>query len=107
MALSRASRRSISAGDVDFGLVGLGCVGGLGALEQRVDLRLEFSLGLLHALAAHRLVAAGVGQDLGAVDGHRAQPDQSHLLAEHDPLHEQVGQLLAVHEPWRNPKPAP
>jgi hypothetical protein len=41
-------------------------------------------------------VAAGVGLDLGAVDGHRAQLDQAHLAGQLDHLHEQLGQLLQV-----------
>ena len=75
---------------VQLRLARLGLVGGLGTPQQGVDLCLEFSLGLLHALVAHRLVAAGVGLELGAVDGHRAQLDQTHLTGEPDHLHEQL-----------------
>jgi hypothetical protein len=42
------------------------------ARQQRIDLRLEFDLSRLHALAAHGLVLARVGSKLGAVDGDRA-----------------------------------
>ena len=86
-------------GNVHLGFVGLGCIGALGALQQGLDLRLEFTLGLLHALVAYCLVAAGVGLDLGAVDGHSAQLDQPHLLGQLDHLHEQIGQLLQVQRP--------
>jgi len=41
-------------------------------------------------------VAARVGLDLGAVDGHRAQLDQTHLLGQLEHLHEQIAQFLEV-----------
>ena len=79
--------------NIQLRLVGLGRVGGLGAVQQGINLRLQFRFGLLHALVAHRLVAAGVGFDLGAVAGHRAQLDQAHLGGQLDHLHEQIAQL--------------
>ena len=82
--------------DVHLWLFGFGRVGGLRALQQRIDLGLQFGFGLLHALKAHRLVAAGVGLELGAVDGHSAQLDQTHLASELDHLHKQLAQLLEV-----------
>jgi hypothetical protein len=41
-------------------------------------------------------VAARVGLDLGAVDGHRAQLDQTHLSGQLEHLHEQIAQFLEV-----------
>ncbi len=82
--------------DVEFGLLRLGLVGGLGARQQRVDLLFQFDLGVLHARIAHGLVAARVGLDLGAVDGHRAQLDQTHLARQAHDLHEQVREFLEV-----------
>ena len=57
--------------DVQFGLVSFQAIGRLCKVEQAVDLRLEFDLGLDHAVIAHGLVAAGIGLELGAVHGHR------------------------------------
>ena len=53
----------------------------------------------LHALVADRLVSAGVGLDLGAVDCHGPQLDQPHLPGQTHGLHEQVAQLLQVRRP--------
>lgn len=39
--------------------------------KQRVDLRLDFLLGLLPPLVAHRFVAQFVGLYLGAIDRHQ------------------------------------
>src|ERR1700723_2285677 len=53
----------------------------LGLLEQRFDLLLQPLLGLSHLRITLRLVLAGVGLDLGTVDGHVPQLDQARLLA--------------------------
>jgi DNA invertase Pin-like site-specific DNA recombinase len=76
--------------NVELGLVGLGLIGVLDALQQRINLGLEFSFGQSHAFIAHGLVTAGVGLDLGAVDGHRAELDH---------LHKQFAELLEVQRP--------
>ena len=78
--------------NVQLGLVSFSLVGGLGALQQGIDLGLQSPLGLLHALVAHRLVAARVGLELDVVDDHHAQLDQPHLAGQANPLHEQVAQ---------------
>ena len=85
--------------DVQLGLVLLGLVGLLCALEQGLDLRLQLGLGLEHVAVAHGLVAARVGLDLGAVDRDRAQLDQAHLARQPHHLHEQLRQLLQVQGP--------
>lgn len=43
--------------DVEIGFAALGMVGRLGLGQQRINLRLQFQLRLVHALIAHRFVA--------------------------------------------------
>ncbi len=84
---------------VHLGLVALGRIGRLGPRQQLVDLRFQLRLGLLHPPIAHRLVAAGVGLHLGAVDRDRPQLDQAALPRQLDHLHEQRRQFLQVQRP--------
>jgi len=82
--------------DVPLGFVLLGFISLQRTLEQGIDLRLQLRLGLEHVAVAHRLVAAGVGLELGAVHRDGAQLDQTHLTRQTHHLHEQVAQLLGV-----------
>jgi hypothetical protein len=82
--------------DVELRFVPLGLVGLLRAFEQRVNLRLEFGLGLEHVAVAHGLVAAGVGLYLAAVHRDRAQLDQTQLARQARHLHELLAEFLAV-----------
>ena len=49
------------------------------------------ALGLKHALVAHRLVARGVGFELGPINGHRAQLDQSQLARKLRSINRPIG----------------
>ena len=62
-------------GDVQLGLELLGLVGRTRLVEPGLDLRLQLGFGLEHVALAHRLVAARVGLDLGAVHGDGAELD--------------------------------
>ena len=86
-------------GDVQLGLVLLGLVGRTYLVEQGLDLRLQLGFGLEHVAAAHRLVAAGVGLDLGTVHRDGAELDQPHLACQAHDLHEQVRELLQMEGP--------
>ena len=61
--------------DVHLRFLGLSLIGLRRAPQQRLDLPLQLSLALHHEPVAHRLVAAGVGLHLRAVDGHRTEPE--------------------------------
>lgn len=64
--------------------------------KQRHDLRLQLRLGLEHVAIAHRLVAACIGFDLGAIDGDRTELDQPHLTGQSHYLHEEFRELLEM-----------
>ena len=68
----------------------------LGLAQQRPHLRLQLALGLGHPLVAHRLVFAGIGFDLGAIQSHRPQAHQPCPLAQPQYLNEQDGQSTQV-----------
>jgi hypothetical protein len=74
-------------------LFGIGLFGGG---QQRIDLLLQARLGLVHVLVAHRLVLAGVGLDLGSIDGHMAQLHQSSLGTQQQSLREQTRERLQM-----------
>ncbi|SXY43365.1 hypothetical protein BANRA_05284 [Klebsiella pneumoniae] len=82
--------------NVQLRLVTLLVVGSLGAIKQRLDLAMQFVLGRLHALIAHRLVAAGVGFYLGAVDRDRAKLHQPTFARQLHHLNEQILKLGQV-----------
>ena len=67
-------------------------VSGRRLLQPRLHLRRQLRLMLLHLFVAHRLVPAGVGTQLGAVDRHMPQRDQTGGLTEPQYLHEQLRQ---------------
>ena len=80
-------------GDVQLGLVLLGLVSRTRLVEQCFDLRLQLGFGLGPMPVAHRLVAARVGLDLGAVHRDGAKLDQPPLACQAHDLHEQNGWL--------------
>ncbi len=74
-------------------------VGRLGPLQPAGHLGGQRGLGLRHAAVAHRLVARGVGLELGAVDGDVAEPDEARRPAEPQHLAEQLGERGEVAAP--------
>jgi hypothetical protein len=60
----------------------LGCILGLGPLQQRVEFILQLFLRFAHAPITHRLVFARVRLQLGPVDGHMTQLHQPCLPAQ-------------------------
>ena len=58
--------------------------------EDRPNLRLELLLSHHHPLVDHRLVFGGIGPDLGPVEGHAAQLDESHPFRDLQPLDDQA-----------------
>src|ERR1039458_4575041 len=74
-------------------LFGIGLFGGG---QQRIDLLLQARLGLVHVLVAHRLVLAGVGLDLGSIEGHMAQLHQSSLGTQQQSLCEKTRERIQM-----------
>jgi hypothetical protein len=69
-------------------------VGLLGQAHQLLDLALELLLQAVGMLPAQRLVLAGIGFDLGAVEADAAELDQPHGLRDEQDLGEQRRQLV-------------
>ena len=80
-------------------------VGRLGPLQPAGHLGGQRRLGRLHPAVAHRLVARGVGAELGAVDGDVAEPHQARRAAQPQHLAEQPGERGEVAPPERRDRP--
>ena len=63
-------------------------VGGLGLCGQLCDVGGELGPQFAGAIVAHRAYLRGVGVDLGAVDRHRAEPQQAGFARQQQNLHE-------------------
>ena len=74
-------------------------IGGLGVGKPSRDLGGKLLFGFPHAPIGHRLVHAGIGLHLGAVERHMPEPDQPCRPAQLEHLHEQVAQRLQMPPP--------
>jgi hypothetical protein len=72
----------------------VGLVDRLGLGQQVGDLGLQLRLDPAGVLIGQRAVPAGVGVDLGAVQGHRAHPQHTHFARQFEHLDEQLRDLL-------------
>jgi hypothetical protein len=70
----------------------LSCIRLIGAGQPRRDLGRERRLDRLHPAKAHRLVAGGIGLQLGPVHGHMAELHQPCGPAQAQDLDEQIRQ---------------
>src|SRR5580700_9850919 len=68
----------------------------LGRAEPLGDLGFQLPGALFHTLVAHRLVLRGVGFDLGAIERHMPELDETGLLAQLQNLPEQFAKRLQV-----------